>query len=54
MLRTSDVCHTFNLNKKFGTAYVGNKIVLLCCRVVSLHVFVNGWYVVLALDVDAQ
>ena len=31
----SDVRHTLNLNEKLGTAYVGNKIVLLC--IIAVH-----------------
>lgn len=47
----SNVCKALYLHKELGTADVGNKIVLDCCRVVSLHIFAYSGDVVLVLDI---
>ena len=53
-LQLSYACNTFNLNKQFGAANVGNKVVFGQCRVVLLHVTGYGIDILLSLYIYAQ
>ena len=48
------VCDSLDFYKQFGATYIANEILLLGCRIVLLHVLLDGGNIFMAFDIDAQ